>query len=378
MLTEHPLLDDSGDKQGSPDPKPDGKNGRIAAVLSLGTPTAAEALPEDPKVRVLYEERRDLERRVEGLKLMKTGMDPERYAAELEKLLTELALKSQQIKAPRVSGEWARRLFLVTIGLVVWPRRRRFRAAWAADRRPELTCRCRATRRTTAASCSCASNTAPALAAAATGSATAACRGRTTTRDGEVHFSKILEELTLLNIRTDGSNILGLDDPELFNYPVAYMAEPGHWGVTPARRPASATTCSRGASSSSTTSAARDWDNLQDQMRGVLPEARWMQLDGTARCSTRSSRFRIRSRWRRRRSRRRFVPSYWGLFENNNPGTAEAVANVNNDISEYWEFSDTGFAPVDLTNEAYKFGVNYVMYALTHEPGQARPPIPPD
>jgi len=99
MLTEHPLLDDSGDKQGSPDPKPDGKNGRIAAVLSLGTPTAAEALPEDPKVRVLYEERRDLERRVEGLKLMKTGMDPDRYASELEKLLTALALKSQQIKA---------------------------------------------------------------------------------------------------------------------------------------------------------------------------------------------------------------------------------------------------------------------------------------
>ena len=25
-----------------------------------------------------------------------------------------------------------------------------------------------------------------------------------------------------------------------------------------------------------------DWDNLQDQMRGVLPEAHWIQLDGTA------------------------------------------------------------------------------------------------
>jgi len=99
MLTEHPLLDDSGDKQGSPDPKPDGKNGRVAAVLSLGTPKTAEALPEDPKIRALYEERRDLERRVEGLKLMKTGMEPDRYAAELEKLLTALALKSQEIKA---------------------------------------------------------------------------------------------------------------------------------------------------------------------------------------------------------------------------------------------------------------------------------------
>jgi hypothetical protein len=50
--------------------------------------------------------------------------------------------------------------------------------------------------------------------------------------EGEVHFSKILEELTLLKIRTNGSNILGIDDPELFNYPIAYMAEPGFWGVT--------------------------------------------------------------------------------------------------------------------------------------------------
>ena len=63
-----------------------------------------------------------------------------------------------------------------------------------------------------------------------------------------------------------------------------------------------------------------DWDNLQDQMRRVLPEARWIQLDGTSRCSTRSSRSITRRRWRSRRSttrpdRRR----YWGLFENNDP-----------------------------------------------------------
>jgi Peptidase C13 family len=98
MLTEHPLLDDSGDKKGTTDPKADGKNGRVASILSLGTEQAAEAMPADPKMRALYEERRDLERRVEGLKLMKTGMEPARYASELEKLLTDLALKSKQIK----------------------------------------------------------------------------------------------------------------------------------------------------------------------------------------------------------------------------------------------------------------------------------------
>jgi len=98
MLTEHPLLDDSGDKKGATDPNADGKNGRVASVLALGTEQASEAMPADPKMRALYEERRELERRVEGLKLMKTGMEPARYASELEKLLTELALKSKEIK----------------------------------------------------------------------------------------------------------------------------------------------------------------------------------------------------------------------------------------------------------------------------------------
>jgi hypothetical protein len=98
MLTEHPLLDDSGDKQGTQTPKADGKNGRVASILSLGTVASAEALPDDPKLRALYDERRDLERRVEGLKLLKTGMEPARYAAELEKLLIDLSLKTRQIK----------------------------------------------------------------------------------------------------------------------------------------------------------------------------------------------------------------------------------------------------------------------------------------
>ena len=98
MLTEHPLLDDSGDRKGTTDPKADGKNGRVASILSLGTVQSADATPVDPKMRALYEERRDLERRVEGLKLMKSGMEPARYASELEKLLTDLALKGKQIR----------------------------------------------------------------------------------------------------------------------------------------------------------------------------------------------------------------------------------------------------------------------------------------
>jgi hypothetical protein len=98
MLTEHALLDDTGDREGTPQPAADGKEGRVASILSLGTVGSGDPEPADPKLRALYDERRTLERRVESLKLLKDSMEPQRYAAELEKALTELALKSRQIR----------------------------------------------------------------------------------------------------------------------------------------------------------------------------------------------------------------------------------------------------------------------------------------
>jgi hypothetical protein len=40
--------------------------------------------------------------------------------------------------------------------------------------------------------------------------------------------------------------------------------------------------------------------------------------------------------------------------------------NYNNDVSEYWEWSDESIFPVAASNEAYKLGVNYLIYGLTH------------
>jgi hypothetical protein len=97
MRTENALLNDSGG-EGVDDPSPTGKQGKTAAVVALGSVAANDPLPEDPKIRALYQERRDLERRVEALKLMKDAMPPDRYTSELEKLATELALKTRQIR----------------------------------------------------------------------------------------------------------------------------------------------------------------------------------------------------------------------------------------------------------------------------------------
>jgi len=97
MLTENALLNDSGG-EGVGDPSPTGKQGKTAAVVALGSATAGDPLPDDPKLRALYQERRELERRIEALKLLKDAMPADRYTSELEKLATELALKTRQIR----------------------------------------------------------------------------------------------------------------------------------------------------------------------------------------------------------------------------------------------------------------------------------------
>jgi hypothetical protein len=97
MQTEHAVLDDNADREGSMEPGVQAKDGQAAAVLSLGT-TRAQAAPANEALRALYAERDALERRIESLKLLKAGMDPDKYTAELEKLATELALKTRQIR----------------------------------------------------------------------------------------------------------------------------------------------------------------------------------------------------------------------------------------------------------------------------------------
>jgi hypothetical protein len=99
LATEHALLDDNGDKKGSQDPAPTGAEGKLAAALSLGSAADAVPLPDDPRLRALYVDRREIERRVEALRLLKDSLPPAKYTSELERLVTELALKTREIRS---------------------------------------------------------------------------------------------------------------------------------------------------------------------------------------------------------------------------------------------------------------------------------------
>ena len=182
----------------------------------------------------------------------------------------------------------------------------------------------------------------------------------------EQHLSMIVRELSLVDMRTDGSKILMLDDPELFKYPIAFMWEPGFWNLTDEEASAFRAYLTKGGFAVfEDFDGAQQWAHFEAQMRRVLPEGRLVRLDRAHPIF--DSFFRVQDIDAIVHPMTGIRPSYYGIFENNNPAERlMVVANYDNDVPEYWEWSGQGLYPFDTSNEAYKLGVNYLIYGLTH------------
>jgi hypothetical protein len=182
----------------------------------------------------------------------------------------------------------------------------------------------------------------------------------------EQNLSLILSELTALDIRTDGSRILALDDPDLFKYPIAFMWEPGFWTLTDREAESfRAYLLKGGFAVFEDFDGAAQWANFEMQMRRVLPDARFVKLDNAHHIF--DAFFQIKDIDAIVHPMSRIRPHYFGAYENNDPSKRlMVVANFDNDVPEYWEWSGQGLFPFDASNEAYKLGVNYMIYGLTH------------
>ena len=102
LLTEHALLDDNGDGEGSHEPDPNEADGAVARTIFLaprpGEATGAMTADASPELRALYDERRALEERIDVLRASKAGLEPARYASELETLIIDLARAGRAIR----------------------------------------------------------------------------------------------------------------------------------------------------------------------------------------------------------------------------------------------------------------------------------------
>ena len=179
----------------------------------------------------------------------------------------------------------------------------------------------------------------------------------------ERNFTRILKELTFISPHLDDSNIFTMDDPELFTSPIAYMSEPGFWLMTDEELDGMQQFMKKGGFIIfDDFRGSQHWANFSDQVQRIVPGGKLVQLDSSHPIFHSFFDIDVTD-----------APGYYGpasfhgIYENNDPEKRLLlVANYNHDLGEMWEFSDTGLMPVDLSNDAYKYGINYIVYAMTH------------
>lgn len=185
----------------------------------------------------------------------------------------------------------------------------------------------------------------------------------------EYNLIRIAREITTMKTHLDASNVLAIDDPQLTRYPVAYMTEAGYWTMNDKEASALRAYLLKGGfiifDDFRDGRGVSAWSNFEANIKRIIPDAHFIDLDPSHPIF--HSFFEINSF--------SIIPQYYdagkpmlrALFENNDPKKRMiAMVNFNTDVSNFWEFSGTGMKLVADDNEAYKLGVNYLVYALTH------------
>jgi len=57
-------------------------------------------------------------------------------------------------------------------------------------------------------------------------------------------------------------------------------------------------------------------------------------------------------------------PHWRGIYDD--VGRLMIAMNYNQDVGDAWEHADDPYYPEPMTALAYRFGVNYIIYAMTH------------
>jgi hypothetical protein len=185
--------------------------------------------------------------------------------------------------------------------------------------------------------------------------------------DGERHFMQIMNEITNLHPKFSESSVMGLDDPELGKYPVAYMAEPGFMFLTDEEIVSFRNYLLKGGFVIFDDFAEDrgGWAGFERTFQRILPGVRFFDLDPSHPIF--HAFFEINSFDIVPQMYDIGRPIFRGIYEDNDPAKRLMVmVNFNTDISEFWEFSSSGLLPISDTNEAYKLGVNYIIYGMTH------------
>jgi hypothetical protein len=186
----------------------------------------------------------------------------------------------------------------------------------------------------------------------------------------EAHFLPAVERMTRIQVAADSMGVT-LEDDTLFDYPWLFLQQPGrgNWHLQGVQLERLREYLERGGFLVvDDFHGEYEWASFQSAMREVLPNRPIVDIpesdmlmgilfDLDERTQIPGERH---LGWQQMEG-----PPHWrGVYDDD--GRLMVAINHNIDIGDAWEHADDPHYPAAMTSTAYRFGVNYVIYAMTH------------
>jgi hypothetical protein len=196
--------------------------------------------------------------------------------------------------------------------------------------------------------------------------------------DADEHFSEGVRRLT--RIDTGEPRHLRLTDDRLFDYPWIYATQTGWWGLNNAEIARLREYLLRGGFLVVDDMWGEEqWQVFTETMNRVLPQkpiTEIMEHDSVMHVlydiGEKDRSFIPGTRHLRRGPGGNVVvqqplgtsPAWRAMYDGRN--RVFVAVNFNTDIGDAWEYSDAPEYPEHMTELAYRYGINYLIYAITH------------
>jgi hypothetical protein len=183
-----------------------------------------------------------------------------------------------------------------------------------------------------------------------------------------LHLRKIISELSKTQVHNDiNEYVFTFNDPNLCKYPFAYLCEVGFMDLSEDEIKGMREYLLRGGfllvdDFRDQGRRGGEFQNFAEYVRRAFPEAEYQikPLDISHpifNCFFSIKTLDVMGNYGVR-------PQFFGLEDKR--GRLMMMINYNYDVSDFWQWSNDPNQPIEDSNTAYKFGVNYVFYSMTH------------
>lgn len=190
--------------------------------------------------------------------------------------------------------------------------------------------------------------------------------------DAEHHFSRGVDRLTRVAVAEQGRILSPLDE-EIFDYPWIYAVEVGYWNLNDQEAAHMRDYLLRGGFLMvDDFHGTYEWAAFVASMERIFPDRPIIEIPENDAAFhviyDLDQRIQIPSRMfiysGQTFEKDGYTPHWRGIYDDE--GRLMVAINHNMDIGDAWEHADWPDYPENMTALAYRFGINYLIYAMTH------------